>query len=51
MIAISGIGAATPVSWHVYPAAIINGGPAGSYRYQIPRDADRYFGITGRINF
>ena len=34
-----------------YPAAIINGGPAGSYRYQIPRDADRYFGITGRINF
>lgn len=34
-----------------YPAAIINGGPAGSYRYQIPRDADRYWGVTGRINF
>ncbi len=34
-----------------YPAAIINGGPGGSYRYQIPRDADRYWGVTGRINF
>lgn len=34
-----------------YAAAIQNGGPAGSYRYQIPRDADRYFGVTGRVNF
>jgi iron complex outermembrane recepter protein len=34
-----------------YPAAIINGGPGGSYRYQIPRDADRYWGVTGRVNF
>jgi len=34
-----------------YAAAITNGGPGGSYRYQIPRDADRYYGITGRVNF
>ncbi|QGN53852.1 TonB-dependent receptor [Novosphingobium sp. Gsoil 351] len=34
-----------------YAAAIINGGPGGSYRYQIPRDADRYIGVTGRLNF
>lgn len=34
-----------------YAAAIINGGPGGSYRYQIPRDADRYYGLTGRLNF
>ena len=34
-----------------YPAAIINGGPGGSYRYQIPRDADRYWGVTGRVSF
>lgn len=34
-----------------YAAAIINGGPAGSYRYQIPRDADRYWGVTGRVSF
>ena len=34
-----------------YPAAIINGGVSGSYRYQIPRDADRYFGISGRYSF
>jgi len=34
-----------------YPAAIINGGPGGSYRYQIPRDADRYFGVNARFNF
>ncbi len=29
-----------------YPAAIINGGPDGAYRYQTPRDADRYYGVT-----
>jgi iron complex outermembrane receptor protein len=34
-----------------FAAAITNGGPGGSYRYLIPREADRYFGITGRINF
>jgi iron complex outermembrane receptor protein len=34
-----------------YAAAIINGGPGGSYRYQIPRDADRYYGLTARVNF
>jgi len=34
-----------------YAVAIQNGGPAGSYRYQIPRDADRYFGVSGRVNF
>lgn len=34
-----------------FAAAITNGGPGGAYRYQIPRDADRYFGVTGRINF
>jgi iron complex outermembrane receptor protein len=34
-----------------YPAAIINGGPSGSYRYQIPRDADRYWGVSGKISF
>ncbi len=34
-----------------YIAAISTGGPQGAYRYQIPRDADRYFGVTGRISF
>ncbi|USI74920.1 TonB-dependent receptor [Sphingomonas morindae] len=34
-----------------FAAAIQNGGPSGSYRYQIPRDADRYVGVTGRVNF
>ncbi|MFZ5743266.1 MAG: TonB-dependent receptor [Pseudomonadota bacterium] len=34
-----------------YPAAIVNGGVGGSYRYQIPRDADRYWGVTGRFSF
>lgn len=34
-----------------YAAAIVNGGPGGSYRYQIPRDADRYWGVTGRVKF
>ena len=34
-----------------FAAAIVSGGPQGSYRYQIPRDADRYFGVTGRVNF
>ena len=34
-----------------FAAAITNGGPGGSYRYIIPRDADRYYGVTGRVNF
>ena len=34
-----------------FAAAIAPGGPSGAYRYQIPRDADRYFGVTGRVNF
>jgi iron complex outermembrane receptor protein len=34
-----------------FAAAIANGGVLNSYRYQIPRDADRYYGVTGRVNF
>ena len=34
-----------------YVAHKESGGPGGSIRYQIPRDADRYWGISGRINF
>ena len=28
-----------------------SGGPGGSYRYIIPREADRYYGVTARVNF
>jgi iron complex outermembrane recepter protein len=34
-----------------FASAITSGGPGGSYRYIIPRDADRYFGVVGRVNF
>ncbi len=34
-----------------FASAISNGGVAGTYRYQIPREADRYFGVTARVNF
>ncbi|CAN5390633.1 TonB-dependent receptor [soil metagenome] len=34
-----------------FAALITNGGPGGAYRYQISRDADRYFGVTGRVTF
>ncbi len=34
-----------------FPAQITNGGPAGSYLYRIPREADRIFGATLRFNF
>ena len=34
-----------------FASAITSGGPGGSYRYLIPRDADRYYGVTGRIGF
>lgn len=34
-----------------YPSTIATGGPGGTLLYQIPHDADRYFGVTGRVNF
>ena len=34
-----------------FAAQITNGGPGGSLRYLIPREADRYYGLTGRFNF
>jgi len=34
-----------------FASAITSGGPGGSFRYIIPREADRYYGITGRVNF
>jgi iron complex outermembrane receptor protein len=34
-----------------FPASIGSGGPGGSYRYIIPREADRYYGITARFSF
>jgi iron complex outermembrane recepter protein len=34
-----------------FASSIVSGGPAGSFRYIIPREADRYFGITAKVNF
>ena len=34
-----------------FASSIVSGGPGGAFRYIIPREADRYFGITARINF
>ena len=34
-----------------FAAQITNGGPGGALRYIIPREADRYFGITARVGF
>ena len=34
-----------------FASSIGAGGPGGSFRYIIPREADRYFGITARVNF
>ncbi|MES2895430.1 MAG: TonB-dependent receptor [Pseudomonadota bacterium] len=34
-----------------FASAITSGGPGGSYRYIIPREADRYYGVTARMNF
>jgi iron complex outermembrane receptor protein len=34
-----------------FPAQITNGGPGNAFRYLIPREADRYFGVTARVNF
>lgn len=34
-----------------FDAAITTGGPCASYRYIIPREADRYSDVIGRVNF
>jgi iron complex outermembrane recepter protein len=34
-----------------FASSIISGGPGGSFRYIIPREADRYFGVTASVNF
>lgn len=34
-----------------YASTIATGGPGGTLLYQIPRDADRYFGVTARFKF
>ncbi len=34
-----------------FAAAIQTGGPGGSYRFQRPREADRYYGLSLRVNF
>ncbi|WP_404337944.1 TonB-dependent receptor [Sphingomonas sp. MMS12-HWE2-04] len=34
-----------------FPASIVSSGPGGAYRYIIPREADRYAGVTARLNF
>ncbi len=34
-----------------FASSIISGGPGGSFRYIIPREADRYFGVTFQLNF
>ncbi|MGY4395588.1 iron complex outermembrane receptor protein [Sphingomonas sp. UYAg733] len=34
-----------------YASLITTGGPGGSYRYLLPRDVDRYFGVAVRFNY
>jgi iron complex outermembrane recepter protein len=34
-----------------FASSIVSGGPGGSYRYIIPREADRYFGATLLVKF
>jgi iron complex outermembrane recepter protein len=34
-----------------FASSIISGGPGGAFRYIIPREADRYVGVTFRVNF
>jgi iron complex outermembrane recepter protein len=34
-----------------FASSIVSGGPGGAFRYIIPREADRYFGITAKVNF
>ncbi len=33
-----------------FASSIVSGGPGGAFRYIIPREADRYFGLTARVN-
>ena len=33
-----------------FASSIVSGGPGGAFRYIIPREADRYVGVTARIN-
>ena len=39
------------VSDQSFAASIVSGGPGGAFRYIIPREADRYAGVTARFNF
>ncbi|WP_174293111.1 TonB-dependent receptor, partial [Sphingomonas bacterium] len=34
-----------------FASSITSGGPGNSYRYIIPREADRYYGVTARVGF
>ena len=34
-----------------YASLITPGGPGGSFRYLVPRDADQFFGVNLRYNF
>ncbi len=34
-----------------YATLITPGGPGGSFRYLLPRDVDRYFGVNVRFNY
>jgi iron complex outermembrane recepter protein len=34
-----------------FASSIVSAGPGGAFRYIIPREADRYFGVTARVNF
>ncbi|HEX7945196.1 MAG TPA: TonB-dependent receptor, partial [Phenylobacterium sp.] len=34
-----------------YATLITSGGPGNAYRYLLPRDADRYFGVNLRLNY
>jgi len=34
-----------------FAASVTSGGPGGAYRYIIPREADRFFGATLRVNY
>lgn len=34
-----------------FASSIVSGGPGGSFRYIIPREADRYFSVSARVNF
>jgi iron complex outermembrane receptor protein len=34
-----------------FASSIVSGGPGGSFRYIIPREADRYVTVSARFNF